>query len=235
VIGRSSEGACRRLLNPERVSLYAGLVGLAAGILVSPVADRIATNAPLHDPLLKSVPRSPRLPLLLLGLALLGGACGLVFGFTLEAAAAVLFCWVLVVITRTDFEHRLIPDAIVLPSAVVLLVLRTVDDPSVEWILSALGAGLVLFLVVLVYPRGLGMGDVKLSAFLGAGLGISVVVAMFVGFFVAFVPALVLFVRGGREAGKTAIPLGPFLALGGVVALFWGDAILDWYRDLGTS
>jgi len=217
------------------VNLVAGLVGLLAGLLVSPVADRVATNAPLHDPLLGRVPRSPRLPLLAVGLALLGGACGLVFGFTLEAAAAVLFCWVLVIITRTDLEHRLIPDAIVLPGAVILLVLRTVDDPSVEWILSALGAGLAFFLVVLVYPRGIGMGDVKLSAFLGAGLGLSVVVAMFVGFFLAFVPALVLFVRQGREARKAAIPLGPFLAAGGVVALFWGDSILDWYRDLGTQ
>jgi leader peptidase (prepilin peptidase)/N-methyltransferase len=217
------------------VDVAAGLVGLLAGLLVSPLADRIATNAPLHDPLLRSVPRSSRLLLVLLGTALLGGACGLVFGFTLEAAAAVLFCWVLVVITRTDLEHRLIPDKVVLPSAVAVLALRTIDDPSIEWILSALGAGLVLFLIVLVYPRGMGMGDVKLSAFLGAGLGISVVVAMFVGFFVAFVPAAILFVRHGREAGKSAIPLGPFLALGGVVALFWGDAILDWYKDLGTS
>ena len=95
--------------------------------------------------------------------------------------------------------------------------------------------GLVLFVIVLIYPRGLGMGDVKLSAFLGAGLGINVIVAMFVGFFVAFVPAAMLFVRHGREARKESIPLGPFLALGGVVALFWGDAILDWYRDLGST
>ena len=47
-----------------------------------------------------------------------------------------MFCWVLVVITRTDLEHRLIPDKIVLPGAVVLLALRTIDDPSVEWILA---------------------------------------------------------------------------------------------------
>jgi leader peptidase (prepilin peptidase)/N-methyltransferase len=99
---------------------------------------------------------------------------------------------------------------------------------------SALVAGLVLFLVVLAYPRGMGMGDVKLSAFLGAGLGVSVVVALFVGFFFAFVPAAVLMARHGRGAGKKAIPLGPFLALGGVVALFWGGAILDWYRGLAT-
>ena len=213
----------------------AGLVGLLIGLLVGPLADRLATNAPLHDPLLRSVPRSPRLPLVTAGTALLAGASGLVYGFTLEALVAVLFCWVLVVITRTDLEHRLIPDTIVLPGAVAVLALRTADDPSVEWLLSALGAGLALLAVVLVYPRGLGMGDVKLSAFLGAGLGISVIVALFAGFFIAFVPALVLFVRHGKEARKSAIPLGPFLALGGVIALFWGDAILDWYRELGTQ
>ena len=175
----------------------AGLIGLLAGALVSPVADRVASNAPLHEPLLRRVPRSPRLPLVALGLAGLGAACGAVYGFTLEALAATLFCWVLVLITRTDLEHRLIPDTIVLPGAVAVLALRTIDDPSVEWIACALAAGLVLFLIVLVYP-GLGMGDVKLSAFLGAGLGISVVVAMFVGFFAAFVPAFVLFMRHGK-------------------------------------
>ena len=213
----------------------AGLVGLLAGLVVSPLADRVATNAPLHDPLLKSVPRSPRLWLVALGTALLGGASGLVFGYTLEALAAAVFCWVLVVITRTDFETRLIPDKVILPAAIVVLALRTIDDPSLEWILSALGAGLVLLVIVLIYPRGLGMGDVKLSAFLGAALGVNVIVAMFVGFFVAFLPAAVLFVRHGREARKESIPLGPFLALGGVIALFWGDAILDWYRQLGGA
>ena len=212
----------------------AGLVGLLVGLVVSPVADRVATNAPLHDPLLKSVPRSPRLWLVALATALLGGASGLVFGFTLEALTAALFCWVLVVITRTDLETRLIPDKVILPAAVVVLALRTIDDPSLEWILSALVAGLVLFVIVLIYPRGLGMGDVKLTGFLGAGLGVNVIVAMFVGFFAAFVPAAVLFVRHGKDARKESIPLGPFLALGGVIALFWGHSILDWYRELGS-
>ncbi len=214
------------------MDVAAGLVGLLAGVAVGPLADRLATNAPVHEPLLKSTPRSPRLLLVTAGTALLAGACGLVFGFTLEALIAVLFCWVLVVITRTDLEHRLIPDRIVLPATVAILALRTIDDPSVEWILSALGAGLVLFLIVLAYPRGLGMGDVKLSALMGAGLGISVIVAMFVGFFVAFVPAALLLIRHGKEARKQAIPLGPFLALGAVVALFWGDEILDWYKQI---
>jgi leader peptidase (prepilin peptidase) / N-methyltransferase len=216
------------------VDVGAGLVGLLAGLLVGPLADRLATNAPLHEPLLRRVPRSPRLALMTAGTALLGGACGLVFGFTLEAVIGTLFCWVLVVVTRTDLEHKLIPDKIVLPGAVVVLALRTIDEPSVEWILCALGAGLVLFVIVLIYPRGLGMGDVKLAAFLGAGLGLAVIPGMFVGFCIAFVPALLLFVQRGKEARKSAIPLGPFLALGGVIALFWGDAMLDWYRGVGA-
>ena len=212
----------------------AGLVGFVVGLLVGPLADRLATNAPEHHPLLRSVPRSPRLALVTVACAVLGAACGLVYGFGLTALAAALFCWILVVITRTDLEHRLIPDAIVLPGAALVLILRTIDDPSVEWVLSALGAGLVLFVIVLAYPKGMGMGDVKLSAFLGAGLGLSVIVAMFVGFFAAFVPAAVLMARQGKEARRQAIPLGPFLALGGIVALFWGDAIFDWYRNLAS-
>ena len=214
------------------MDVAAGLVGLLVGVVVGPLADRLATNAPLHHPLLKSVPRSSRLLFVTLGTALLGGACGLVFGFSLEAAIAVLFCWVLVIVTRTDLEHRLIPDLIVLPATVAILTLRTIDDPSLEWVLSALGAGVVLFLIVLAYPKGLGMGDVKLSALLGAGLGVAVIPAIFVGFFAAFLPAAILLVRHGKEARKQAIPLGPFLALGGVVALFWGGAILDWYKQL---
>jgi len=211
------------------VNLGAGLVGLLAGLVVGPLADRLATNAPLHEPLLRRVPFSPRLPLVTAGTALLAAASGLVFGFTLEAAIGAFFCWVLVVITRTDFEHRLIPDRIVLPSAVLVVAARTLDEPSVAWVLGGLGAGLGLFLLVLAYPKGMGMGDVKLALFMGAGLGLSVIVGLFLGFIAGAVPAIVLLIRHGREARKRAIPLGPFLALGAVIALFAGDAILDWY------
>jgi len=216
------------------VDLAAGLVGLLAGLLVGPAADRIATNAPLHRRPWARTPRSSRLLLVVAGTAAAGLVCGLVFGFTLKALTAALFLWVLVIVTRTDLEHRLIPDSVVLPATVLVVVLRTVDEPSLEWVLAALGLGLAFFLIALVYPSGIGMGDVKLSAFLGAGLGVMAVVAIFVGYFAAFVPAAYLFVRHGRGARKLGIPLGPFLALGGVAALFWGAAIVDWYRDIGT-
>jgi len=216
------------------VDAAAGLVGLALGLAVGALADRLATNAPVGKPLLASAPRSSRLPLVTAGSGLLAAGCGLAFGFTAEALISAFFCWILVVVTRTDLEHRLIPDRIVLPGAVALIAARTLDDPSVAWLLAALGSGLVLFLIAFAYPKGMGMGDVKLAAFLGAGLGISVIVALFIGFFAAFVPALVLLVRHGRAARKQTIPLGPFLALGGVVALFAGGAILDWYTGVGA-
>ena len=209
------------------------LVGLLAGGIVGPLADRVATNAPVRNPLLARTPPSPRLPLVTAATALLAAGAGVAFGFTLEALIGAVFCWILVVVTRTDFEHHLIPNRIVVPGALLMLVGRTVDDPSIEWLLAGLGAGLGLFVLVLVYPQGMGMGDVKLAAFLGAGLGLSVTVALFLGFVAAFVPALVLLVRYGRAARKRAIPLGPFLSLGGVVALFAGDEILDWYVGIG--
>jgi prepilin signal peptidase PulO-like enzyme (type II secretory pathway) len=211
------------------VHLAAGIAGGLLGLVVSPLADRLASNAPVGAPLLGRVAFSPRLPLVAAACSALAAASGFAFGFGLEALAGAVFCWALVVVTRTDFEHRLIPDRIVLPAAVVVLVLRTLDEPSLAWILGALGASLALFLLVLAYPKGMGMGDVKLALLLGAGLGLGVVVALFVGFLTAVVPAIALLVRHGRAARKQAIPLGPFLALGGVVALFAGDAILDWY------
>jgi leader peptidase (prepilin peptidase)/N-methyltransferase len=224
------------------VDVGAGLVGLFLGLLVGPVADRIATNAPVLPPsgddpeavperraLLAATPRSSRFVLVTLAAGILGGACGLAFGLTATALVSAVFCWILVVITWTDIEHHLIPNRIVLPGTVLVLVARTLDDPSVEWLVAALAAGAVVLVIAFIYPAGLGMGDVKLAAYLGAGLGAAVVVGIFIGFLAAFVPAVVLLVRHGRAARKAAIPLGPFLALGAVIALFAGDDVLDWY------
>jgi leader peptidase (prepilin peptidase)/N-methyltransferase len=211
------------------VDVGAGLVGLLAGLAVGPLVDRVATNAPGSGHVLATVARSPRFLLVMLATGLFGAACGLAFGLTATAAISAVFCWILVVVTRTDLEHRRIPNRIVVPGTVLMLVARTLDEPSLTWLVAALAAGGALFLVALVYPAGLGMGDVKLAAFLGAGLGAAVVIALFAGFVAAFVPAAVLLLRHGRAARKAAIPLGPFLALGGVLALFAGDGILDWY------
>jgi leader peptidase (prepilin peptidase)/N-methyltransferase len=172
-----------------------------------------------------------RYPAVELVTALLVGFCVLAFGVTVKALVAALFCAMLVVVSAIDLEHRIIPNRIVLPGTAVVLVMRTALEPSFEWTLAALGASLFLFLAVLAYPRGMGMGDVKLALLLGAALGRAVPVALMVGMLAALVPAAVLFARHGSTARKMAIPFGPFLALGGVVALFAGEPLLGLYLE----
>jgi prepilin signal peptidase PulO-like enzyme (type II secretory pathway) len=93
---------------------------------------------------------------------------------------------------------------------------------ALGFFVAALGAGLILLLPLLVYPAGMGKGDVKLAMLLGAGLGAQVVSAFVVGFLTAFIFAVgILAVRGGA-ARKQGIPFVPFLAAGGLVALFFG-------------
>jgi leader peptidase (prepilin peptidase)/N-methyltransferase len=160
-------------------------------------------------------------------------ACVAVFGPTAQAALAAGFCAVLVTLSAIDIQLRIVPNRIVVPAAVVALVLHTAIDPSPEWAVSALAASGFLFAVVLAYPKGLGMGDVKLALLLGAVLGTSVSVALMLGLFAALVPAAILVGRyGAREARKMAVPLVPFLSLGAVVALFLGERVLGSYLAL---
>jgi leader peptidase (prepilin peptidase)/N-methyltransferase len=170
-----------------------------------------------------------RYPAVELLTALLIAASFLVFGASFEALVAAFFCSVLVAISAIDVEHRIIPNVIVLPAAAAVLVANTLLHPGLEWALAAVGCSAFLFLALLAYPAGMGMGDVKLALLLGAALGRTAPVALMVGMLAALLPALVLFVRHGRGARKMAIPFGPFLALGGVVALFFGDRLLDLY------
>jgi leader peptidase (prepilin peptidase) / N-methyltransferase len=161
--------------------------------------------------------------------AALIAACVLAFGPTLEAAAGIVFVSALVVITATDIERRIVPNRVVLPAAALVLVLRMVDHPSIEWPLAGLGAAAFLLVAALAYPGGMGMGDVKLALLMGVALGRSVPVAMFLGMVAALLPSAVLFARHGAAARKMKIPFAPFLALGGVIGLFAGSALLDAY------
>ena len=171
-------------------------------------------------------------PAVELATALLIGACVLAFGLTAYAAVATFFCAALVAVSVTDLERRVIPNRIVLPAAGVVLTAQTLLDPSPEWALGALGASLFLFVAALAYPAGMGMGDVKLALLLGAMLGRTVPIAMMIAMIAALVPSVVLVARHGSAARKMGIPFGPFLALGGVVALFAGERLLDIYLGL---
>lgn len=161
--------------------------------------------------------------------ALLIAASFLAFGWSGKSFVAALFCSALVVVSATDLSHRIVPNVVVLPAAALVLVAMTVLDPSPAWALGAFGASLFLFLAALAYPQGMGMGDVKLALLLGAMLGRTVPVALMVGMLAALVPSFVLLARHGAAARKMGIPFAPFLALGGLVALFFGDSLLDAY------
>ena len=137
----------------------------------------------------------------------LAACCVWAFGASLEALVNAVGCAVIVAVTVTDLERRIVPNRIVVPALAVALVVQTVRDPSVEWILSALGAGGFFLLLALVNPAGLGMGDVKLAAFLGAWLGYAVAVALFVGALLGAVPALVLLARRRSEGPHDHAPV----------------------------
>jgi prepilin signal peptidase PulO-like enzyme (type II secretory pathway) len=151
----------------------------------------------------------------LIGLALLRFGAGGQF-----AVAAVLIAS-LCVLTAIDITERRLPNRIVLPATAVVLTAQILlyPDRTLEWILAAVGAALVLLLPLLVYPSSVGMGDVKLMLLLGAALGTAVTTALLVGSLAAAVYAGLLLVRGGLDARRTSFALGPFLAFGALVAL----------------
>jgi leader peptidase (prepilin peptidase)/N-methyltransferase len=172
---------------------------------------------------------SARYPAVELATAALVAACFVKFGFSGEAFLAAFFCVVLVALSAIDLEHRIVPNRIVVPAAVVVLLAQTALNPSPEWLLGALGASGFLFVAALAYPAGMGMGDVKLALLLGAMLGRLVGVGLMVGMVAALVPSVFLLARHGSAARKMGIPFAPFLALGALVALFAGEPLLHAY------
>jgi leader peptidase (prepilin peptidase) / N-methyltransferase len=179
-----------------------------------------------------SAPISWRYPAVELATALLAAGSFWKFGVSWDAAIAAFFCAVLVVLSSIDIERRIVPNRIVLPAAAVVLVAQTVVHPSVEWVAAGFGASLFLFLAALAYPKGMGMGDVKLALLLGFAVGRNVPLALFAGMLFGVVPSLVLFARHGAAARKMGIPFAPFLALGAVLALFAGKPLLHAYLHL---
>ena len=154
-------------------------------------------------------------------------ACVADFGWTLEALVGAAGCAVLVAVTVTDLERRIIPNRIVLPALAVALVVQTLRDPGVEWLLAALAAGGFFLVLALVYPAGLGMGDVKLAAFLGAWLGRDVLIALVVGSLLGAAMAIAILGLRGGSGRRSTMPYGPSLAAGGVVALFFAEPLID--------
>jgi len=175
---------------------------------------------------------SPRYPLVEAATALLCGLVVLVNGVNAEALLGVVLVMLLVPVTLIDLDHRIIPNRLMIIGAVLAppLVLLVDPDLLVEHLIAGAAAGSFFLLAVLAYPRGMGVGDIKLAAVLGLFLGRAVGPAIFIALISGtVVGALIMARKGVAEGRKTAVPFGPFLAFGGVVAYFVGDAMVDWY------
>jgi leader peptidase (prepilin peptidase)/N-methyltransferase len=170
-----------------------------------------------------------RYPAVELVAALLFAACFWKFGLSGSAFVGAFFCLTLVAVSATDLEHRIIPNRIVVPAGLIVLLANTALHPGLRWTVAAFGAAGFLFAAALAYPGGMGMGDVKLAFLMGAALGSSVAPGMFIGMLAALVPGFVLIAKHGKRARKMGVPFGPFLALGSVVALFAGPWLVHLY------
>jgi leader peptidase (prepilin peptidase) / N-methyltransferase len=178
---------------------------------------------------------SARYPLAELGLGLAYLATVVVLRHDpAQMAMGLVLVTALMAVTITDLEQRIIPNKILLVTAVAGVAIAAIFDPSSlpERAIAALAAGGLLFLAALAYPRGMGLGDVKLAAVMGFFLGRNVAPALLVALVAGSVVGLALIAREGASARKKAIPFGPFLALGALVGLLAGNQLVDWY--LGT-
>lgn len=160
------------------------------------------------------------------------------------AAAAVFFLLTLLTVSAIDLRLKIIPNRIIIPAMIVSAVASIIFFPLGREFLPLIGranlpeaaigfilGGGLLFLIALVWSGGMGGGDIKLGAFMGLFLGRYVLMALFFGFLLGSLAGLVsiALLHKGR---KDMLPFGPFLALGSLLTLFFGVAILNWYLSV---
>jgi leader peptidase (prepilin peptidase)/N-methyltransferase len=155
----------------------------------------------------------PAVMLAVLALAVLGPSAHGIIG--------ACFVAILVVLAAIDIEYRVIPNRIVLPAAALVLVaqLAFYPDNALEWVVGSLGAAVFLLIPLLIFPSGMGLGDVKLALLIGAMLGLDVIPALLIGFLSLWPVGLYLIATQGWSARKAKVPLGPSLAFGAIVVL----------------
>ena len=178
---------------------------------------------------------SPRYPAVEALTAALAVAVILVEHSTVDKVLGLVLVGILVPIALIDLDHQIIPNKITAPAAILAVAIGLALKPSgvPEQLIAGAGAAAFLLVFVLAYPRGMGMGDVKLAGVLGLFLGREVGVAIFVAVIAGTLVGAAVMARLGVQRGrKTRVPFGPFLALGGIVALLAGPAIVHWYLHL---
>jgi leader peptidase (prepilin peptidase)/N-methyltransferase len=196
-----------------------------------PVVSWLALRGRCHH---CGAPISARYPLVELSTAVLYAAVVATQDDAVRIVLGLLLVTALVPITLIDLDLRIIPNRITGPAAVAALVAIAVLDRDflVEAIVAGIAGGGFFLIAALLYPRGMGMGDVKLAGVLGLYLGRAVAPAILIALIAGvFVGAAIMVRKGAVEGRKTAVPFGPFLALGGMLAFFVGNELVDAYLD----
>lgn len=162
-----------------------------------------------------------------------------VTSFLLELTFKTFFIVILAAIFLTDLKEMLIPDRIILPAILIGIITKLIITPSFPaffWSLItgiAIG-GFFLSLIIITRGKGMGGGDVRLGLFLGIMLGFPEGVFALILSFLTGALFSVGLIATGKKSFKQAIPFGPFLVLGGLLMLFWGKEIMEWYFRLGN-
>jgi len=160
----------------------------------------------------------------------------LIYGLSIQSLVYIILSSALIIIAFIDLQEQMIPDIISLPGIVVGLILSFIV-PYISFINSALGAlvggGIILIIAwvgsIIFKKEAMGGGDVKLAAMIGAFLGWRyTIISLFLGFFLGALTGIVLIITKIKKR-EDAIPFGPFIVLGSIITLLWGEKILLWY------
>jgi leader peptidase (prepilin peptidase)/N-methyltransferase len=176
---------------------------------------------------------SPRYPLVELATAIAFAAVVAVRGFDNDLVLELPFVAALIALAAIDFDHKILPNKIVYPLAAygVIATLLVDRDDLVENLIAGASAFAFLLVAVIAYPRGMGMGDVKLAGAMGLYLGLSIIPALLAAFLSGSLVGVVILAREGAAGRKKAVPFGVFLALGGIVGVLAGPELIDLYES----
>lgn len=186
----------------------------------APEVEAKAEPRPLRD----LMPTGTPLTLTMATAFVLFVACFIEFGLHGRALVGAILCPALVFLAAIDAKHKLLPNAVILPASLAVGLVLAASAPGSFLTHLAYGAGLggFFFLFGLIFAGSLGMGDAKLGFLLGLALGSRTIGAALLAFAGLLVAALYVLAKRGTSARKDAIPFGPFLAIGGIVAYFLG-------------
>ncbi|HPK87028.1 MAG TPA: prepilin peptidase [Atribacterota bacterium] len=159
------------------------------------------------------------------------------YGLQILTLAYMLFSSVLIIITFIDLKEKIIPDVLSIPFLALgfLFSFLRQDFSPLDSLLGVLAGGGSLFLIAVLgsfffKKEAMGGGDIKLAAMTGAFLGWqSTLLALFLGFFIGSVTGIIILMRNKNKLSDTALPFGPFIAVGSIITLFLGEFIINWY------